>query len=728
MTELTEIYGFINMKICLIGKITPIQGGVSRQNFWLAYALAKEGHDVHLVTNANEVEEEYRLIGGRVDGEEDSSPFQEVRDNLTIHFTDDRKSYAYIPFANPFVSKITSIAVEVIREYECEIILGYYFEPYGISAYFASKITGVPFGLRHAGSDVGRLMRHPDLNYLYKDMIKSADFIYCSNSTGRRFLELGVPHDKLSIMRMASYPEHIYTPDRDPLDILTHLKQAAPEIKMPICKTLMEQLHHSNFNAKLPTVGIYGKLGETKGSYDLIAALGKLKKSGVRFNFLALTSSRTESLKELYRKIVEADIQDYTVWLPFVPHWDVPRFIKLCDAVCFLERDFSIPIHRPGVAMEIMLCGGCLILSHEIAQKQRFEQELIDKKTVLLVDPKNIDELASQLQYVFDNVERAQKIGLAGREVLASKLPKFETITASINTHIEETMASIKLQERDMSMIEFQSFINRLYTNDIFRKLNEVAPEEAEQFYQLSDEEKQLLRKLDNEAVEGFSRTLITKAFGKIQGIYPLLNKAVPMENLFKNFTKFYSINPAYPGEDKQTLSNKFGEFIIQSLGDTDAGKDSYLSELARFEQIRNNVTLSSSDEDNFAYLNQKEDLSAKIELTSSISVRPSVKLCRFDYDLDHIVNQLSQDIDVALDIEKRATDIIIYSLPDEFTTKVIKTNSAAIKLIKLIVADSTAASIIDAFETQTGMQGTTDKVLDLLQFLLKSRIIAMAK
>src|ERR1700730_13646900 len=50
------------LTICLIGKYFPIQGGVSKDNQWLAYALASAGFHIHVVTNADEVESQYRCL------------------------------------------------------------------------------------------------------------------------------------------------------------------------------------------------------------------------------------------------------------------------------------------------------------------------------------------------------------------------------------------------------------------------------------------------------------------------------------------------------------------------------------------------------------------------------------------------------------------------------------------------------------------------------------------
>ena len=49
------------MKICILGKYPPIEGGVSTQTYWLARGLAQRGHHVHVITNADEVEDMFRM-------------------------------------------------------------------------------------------------------------------------------------------------------------------------------------------------------------------------------------------------------------------------------------------------------------------------------------------------------------------------------------------------------------------------------------------------------------------------------------------------------------------------------------------------------------------------------------------------------------------------------------------------------------------------------------------
>jgi len=58
------------MRIAILGKIPPIQGGVSAATYWTAMELAKRGHAVHVISNAGEVEQGFRSF---LVGEEPSS-------------------------------------------------------------------------------------------------------------------------------------------------------------------------------------------------------------------------------------------------------------------------------------------------------------------------------------------------------------------------------------------------------------------------------------------------------------------------------------------------------------------------------------------------------------------------------------------------------------------------------------------------------------------------------
>ncbi|HEU5383259.1 MAG TPA: glycosyltransferase, partial [Ktedonobacteraceae bacterium] len=195
-------------------KILPYSGGVSKDNQWLAYTLASAGFHVHVVTNAEEVENQYRCLPW--------SPFPALPEgcsgSITVHSTSKAERRHYIPYANPFVTKLASIATEVIQTYGCDLIYSYYLEPYVLAASLASQWTGVPFGMRHAGSDVGALLQSPELQTAYRQVILAADYVVATPATYRSFLHLGVPQERLFFPAGPCLPPNVFTPHAEPLD------------------------------------------------------------------------------------------------------------------------------------------------------------------------------------------------------------------------------------------------------------------------------------------------------------------------------------------------------------------------------------------------------------------------------------------------------------------------------------------------------------------------------
>ena len=112
------------MRICLIGKFPPIQGGVSMRTYWTAHALAARGHEVHVVTNAKEVRPPFRMHMRAQDWQRCEASYD--GGSVTVHWSDPvDRSQAYIPMASPFVSKLAGIAVRLHAEHPltCPFVL-----------------------------------------------------------------------------------------------------------------------------------------------------------------------------------------------------------------------------------------------------------------------------------------------------------------------------------------------------------------------------------------------------------------------------------------------------------------------------------------------------------------------------------------------------------------------------------------------------------------------------
>jgi hypothetical protein len=112
------------MRICIIGKFPPIEGGVSMRTYWTAYALAARGHDAHVVTNAEEVRAPFRMHMRPQDWERCAPKF--ASGAVTVHWTDSVDgSQSHIPMANPFVAKLATLAANVHAAQACDVILSH---------------------------------------------------------------------------------------------------------------------------------------------------------------------------------------------------------------------------------------------------------------------------------------------------------------------------------------------------------------------------------------------------------------------------------------------------------------------------------------------------------------------------------------------------------------------------------------------------------------------------
>jgi glycosyltransferase involved in cell wall biosynthesis len=401
------------LNLCFIGKYPPIEGGVSSSNYWLARGLAERGHHVNVVTNADEVEATYRMHLEPGDWDMYQPRFSESGGWTRVFNTE---AFAYrtmdhVPHTNPTVAKLAGVATGVVRSQDCEAIFAYYYEPYAVAASLVAHWTGRPLIIKHAGSDLDRLFRVPDLATTYKEVLRGADAVVTRQPLRDRFLGIGVPEDVLRTDVGYAVPQGFFKRDGLTLDV-EHLKvQDFPGVAD---RSSAEQA--PTFDPALFTFGIYGKIGATKGTFDLIKALTDLADAGLQFNLLAMIGA--PQVAYLMPALVDGGLLRHTYILPFLPNWRVPEFIRTCDAVCFLERGFPVAIHGPVVPREVLACGTCLVLSGEIADKQMNSQDFVRGMNFIRVDdPQDREELREALRRLILDPSSARKIGAEGQRI-----------------------------------------------------------------------------------------------------------------------------------------------------------------------------------------------------------------------------------------------------------------------------------------------------------------------
>ena len=164
------------MRICFISKYPPIQGGISAKTYWMAKGLAELGIEVHIITNSNCVEREYLI---------DDNP-SEVKTNLFIHYIDPEIPW-HIPYSKLYISSLLDKTLEVIDKFQIDLIDTNYLIPYGIVGYLASIVKGIPYLLRHGGSDLAKFLKQGIFSSLLENVIKDARAIITDSKNENLF-------------------------------------------------------------------------------------------------------------------------------------------------------------------------------------------------------------------------------------------------------------------------------------------------------------------------------------------------------------------------------------------------------------------------------------------------------------------------------------------------------------------------------------------------------------
>jgi len=396
------------MKICLIGKYPPIQGGVSTRNFAFAHSLAQQGHTIHVVTNAKDVRAPFRMFMREEDWQKCEADYGEG--SVTVHWTDRADTGQFhIPMSPAYVTKLSSLAIEVCRKQKPDVILGFYMEPYGIATYLASAATDTPYVIMTAGSDTGRLWKQAQFKPLFDHVFRQARRIVAGSALRNSLVDIGVQPENLWPDSSFTVPENLFTPEGDALDVADFMSAAGADERFA-------SLVLGTYDPSLPYIGVYGKLGEKKGTFALLEALRAVLDEGIEAGLMVLGHERPRSERKFRDAVKELELEDHVVQLPFVPNWRVPSFIRCCTAICCLEQDFPIKAHAPIAPREVLVAGGCLIASFEMLDKLPGSHRLVDGYNCVGVENVfDVADLAHGIKRVLLAPDAARAVGLRGR-------------------------------------------------------------------------------------------------------------------------------------------------------------------------------------------------------------------------------------------------------------------------------------------------------------------------
>ncbi|MGH8991926.1 MAG: hypothetical protein ACRDZ7_10440 [Acidimicrobiia bacterium] len=386
------------MKILAVSKYPPIQGGTASRCYFHYRLLAEAGHRVTVVTNAADVEPEYRcrLIAG--DAERLGGSFPSGGEVRVLFADAAAVSGQFVPAGDATVTRLASLALQAREQFEPEVIFTSYLEPYGTAAALVAGWTGLPYVVEHAGSDRTRLLANPELGPALARVLRGAAVCF---SGDRSLVGFGVAPDRIMGVLPSYLPADLFTPVGEDLSHLDLCSLGGGDRPAP---------------PEAPVVGVYGKVGRTKGSFDLLAALDQLSRDGLGFQLAAMVGGR--GLPAFERELAVYGLDPATTLLPFLCPWRVPAFLRSCAIVCFLERDFPVRIHGPKVAREVLATGRCLVLSEEIRRKQRRPERFVDGHNVVIVqDPRDTLELTGALRRVVSDPRWTVSVGQSGHDL-----------------------------------------------------------------------------------------------------------------------------------------------------------------------------------------------------------------------------------------------------------------------------------------------------------------------
>jgi glycosyltransferase involved in cell wall biosynthesis len=405
-----------SLKICILGKYPPIEGGVSCGTYWTVRALAQRGHRIFIVTNTLEAGFEYQA---QIVHREKKLLEPENTTLINTHGFNCR----FIPAYPAFVSKLAGLAIDCIRKEKIDVLYSNYLLPYGVAAYLVKSATNVPWFLDHAGSDITNLFSEEQLSPVFQEVFKKADVVVNSAGARMRLKPAGfIDKNKLAprpVDKMfARILDNDFSPHVKPVDLAEYFL---------------------DFQKERPVFTYVGKVSELRKTFAFIKALALL--SGKQFYLLFITEMG-KSRELLKNVLAKYGLTDRTCILPFQPPWKIPAFFNASTCVVCPEDEeepyFPKGTHGSRIPLEAMMCGRCVVVGKGMSEKL-FYASCQDGKHLLAVNPHNVREFSRKLKLILDEPAYAQEIGRQARLYIIKHRAFFEKAVDSFIENLRYT-------------------------------------------------------------------------------------------------------------------------------------------------------------------------------------------------------------------------------------------------------------------------------------------------
>ncbi len=279
--------------------------------------MAKRGHMIHMVTERTDVDEAHTIPGIN------AIP---CHPNVFIHRSDEIVPW-HIPDDRHRILCLLNKLLEVLEREKPDVIEANYLVPYGLVAYLANQITGIPYVLRHGGSDIRKFLVGGLWPILWSKAFEGASLIVTDA-------------DSQALIRKWSHRVRTLTP-------------YVPDISF---------FHPAQKQGKArPVLALIGKTNfywRHKGWHRVIDVWQHLEGS---FDFLVV--SQGMGLED-FRSYVNSRMGAKVTWQGFVAPWEMPSLLNSIDGLFFYEADLPFQVFS-NLAIEALFCGLALFVDND---------------------------------------------------------------------------------------------------------------------------------------------------------------------------------------------------------------------------------------------------------------------------------------------------------------------------------------------------------------------------
>ena len=169
-------------------------------------------------------------------------------------------------------------------------------------------------------------------------------------------------------------------------------------------------------------IGFIGTFGQWHGAENIALAFGGLLKKYPEYKnkaklFMIGDGVRMPIVKKY---ILEFDLQENVVLTGLIPQYEGAKFLNACDILINAtvpNPDGSEFFGSPTKLFEYMAVGKAIICSDMAQMSEILEQG----KTAYMVEPGNIDELATAMKELVDDSELRRRLGNSARDEVIQK-------------------------------------------------------------------------------------------------------------------------------------------------------------------------------------------------------------------------------------------------------------------------------------------------------------------